>query len=149
MAKKAEPAATAPPAGAITTLSPLLAPPVTISSAAGVIAQLDQCLRAGFGRLSNEQAAALACPERPLIDIREAHERLQGSPTGAVAHRARRWLAAGHEGGPCEKKTCPCRTGRPVGTDRQRVCLAQSAAICSGPRWMPITLPWMSTSPKP
>jgi len=32
-----------------------------------------------------EQAAALACPERPLIDIREAHERLQGSPTGAVA----------------------------------------------------------------
>ena len=41
----------------------------------------------------------------------------------------------------------PCRTGRPVGTDRQRACTAQSAAICSGPRWMPMTLPWMSTSP--
>ena len=41
-----------------------------------------------------------------------------------------------------------CRTGRPVGTDRQRACIAQSAAICSGPRWMPMTLPWMSTSPR-
>lgn len=35
--------------------------------------------------ISAEEAAALACPDRPLIDIRADHERLQGSPAGAVA----------------------------------------------------------------
>lgn len=34
--------------------------------------------------ISAEEAAALVCPDRPLIDIRADHERLQGSPTGAV-----------------------------------------------------------------
>jgi molybdopterin/thiamine biosynthesis adenylyltransferase/rhodanese-related sulfurtransferase len=34
--------------------------------------------------ISAEEAAALACPDRPLIDIRDDHERLQGSPSGAV-----------------------------------------------------------------
>lgn len=46
-----------------------------------------------------EQAAALACPNRPLIDIREAHERLQGSPTGALALGAEQLLLQCLSGG--------------------------------------------------
>jgi len=34
--------------------------------------------------ISAEEAATLACPNRPLIDIREDHERLQGTPRGAI-----------------------------------------------------------------
>jgi molybdopterin/thiamine biosynthesis adenylyltransferase/rhodanese-related sulfurtransferase len=34
--------------------------------------------------IAPEEAASLACPDRPLIDIREPAERLQGVPTGAV-----------------------------------------------------------------
>jgi len=38
--------------------------------------------------ITAEQAAALACPNRPLIDIRKDRERLEGTPTGSVVMTA-------------------------------------------------------------